>query len=42
MKFLLAAFEPAIIVFLGIFFGIIILAILSPLYDVISKIAKVY
>ncbi len=42
VKFLLAAFEPAIIVFLGIFFGIIILAILSPLYDVISKIAKVY
>ncbi len=42
VKFLLAAFEPAVIVFLGVFFGIIIIAILSPLYDVIGKIAKVY
>ena len=42
VKFLLAAFEPAIIIFLGVFFGIIILAILSPLYDVISQVGKAY
>ncbi len=42
VKFLVAAFEPAIIIFLGLFFGIIILAILSPLYDVIGQISKAY
>lgn len=42
VKFMIAAFEPTVIVVLGSFFGIIILAILSPLYDIISKVGKVY
>ncbi len=42
VKSLLAVFEPATIIFLGLFFGTIILAILSPLYDVISHIGKAY
>ena len=36
------SFEPATILFLGGVFGIIVLSILLPLYDVIGQVGKAY